>query len=208
MTSGCKIKAFVVSWVFPRFDQKWGLKLHNNGCFSYLNNPEKDYYPSMSGSGPASLWRKETFLKMNYKVETWLDDLGFPYGEDDITFYKLFINGGRLFISFNSGITNLDGQASSGGFKKSNKRLYIRAFSNISRWHRMYYKPSRGYRKILAQISFLFKQLWLLGVHSGLSIISLSISPVKNFLKGNIDGYKFIKSSTYKNLPSYIINNL
>lgn len=203
MTFASKTKAVISNWVFPRFNQKWGIKLHRYGSFSYINNPRNDFYPSMSGAGPASFWKKNKFLEMKYDVETWLDDIGFAYGEDDLMFYKLHINKGKLYMSFNHGMINLDGGTASSIYKKDSNRLYIRSFSNYIRWYRMFFEPSSKINKIKAYILFTLKLLWLYGIHLGLSCFKFSSKPIKLYYHGIRDGRGFIKSNKYKSLSSY-----
>lgn len=51
---------------------------------------------------------KASLLKIHLEDELWLDSLGFAYGDDELEFYKLHVNGGKLMVSFDGGISNLD----------------------------------------------------------------------------------------------------
>lgn len=203
MSFKSKLKAAVGNWVFPRFNQKWAFKIHLHDSFSYINKPKKDYYPSMSAAGPASLWKKEAYQRIHFEDEIWLDKLGFPYGEDGLFYYKLYLNGGKLVVSFNNGFVNLDGKASSSIFQKSSNKLYIRAFSNYVRWHRVHYLTNKGFKQIQANTAFNFKLIWMMGLHLMLCCVSFSNDPIKNFVKGNKDARSFIMSSDYRKLPPF-----
>lgn len=198
-----KIKAGVGGLVFPHFDQKCAFRLHSNGSFSYVNNPKLGIYPSQSAAGPCSMWRKRSFLAIRMEEELWLDGFGFPFGEDEVTYYKLVINGGRLFVSFNSDVKNLDGKTSSGAFQKDKKKIQIRAKANFVRWYRMHFETRTTFGKFLSAANFTAKQLWLGLIHTVLSITMLSSAPLVLFCSGLSDGYKFVKSDEYKNIPSY-----
>ena len=132
-----KIYAAVTNLVFPHWSRKWAFKIRRNGSFSYNIHPSKPFYWSQSCGGPAALWKKDTFLHLHLNDELWLESFGFPYGEDALTFYKLYRRGGRLGILYNSGIMNLNAQTSSGSFRKSPEHSYIRTKASFMVWWRI-----------------------------------------------------------------------
>lgn len=202
-----KIKAAISNFVLPRFNQKWAFKLHSNGSFSYINNPAKDVYPSQSAAGPMAIWRKSSLLALHFEDELWLDKLGFAYGDDELEFYKLHINGGRLFVSFNSGAVHLDCKTSSSSFRNNEKNFRIRACANIIRWHRMHYSPQKGLNKLLSALSFATKMIWQACIHATISVVSFNHRPITLFIGGLSDGLRFIKSDCYKDIPPYKIED-
>lgn len=204
-----KIKAAVSNFVFPRFDRQWAFKLHSNGSFSYINNPVNSCYPSQSAAGPAALWRKKALVSLDFKAETWLDRLGFAYGDDDLEFYKLYLNGGRLFVSFDCGITNLDAKTASSDFRKDSRHFYIRAMSNYIRWYRMQFHPRcKCSQRFLAAASYAFKLSWLTCLHLLLCFPSRSFSPVTSHLKGIKDARRYINSDSFNKIPAYKNENI
>lgn len=198
-----KARAAVSNLVFPHFGHKWAFKIHSNGSFSYINNPADGVYKSQSAAGPASLWRKSALTAIRLEDELWLDRFGFAYGEDDIEFYKLHINGGKLMVSFSSGVVNLDSKSSSASFQKNPKKLLVRSMSNLVRWHRMQYLPRKTMGRMLASLNFGVKEAWLCMVHLALSVVVFDRTPIKCFLAGIRDGISFIRSNEYKYLPKY-----
>lgn len=208
MSISGKFKAAIGNFIFPRFNQRWAFKLHSNGSFSYINNPTKDVYPSQSAAGPAALWRKKSLLALRFEDELWLDKMGFAYGDDDLEFYKLHVNGGRLFVSFNCGVINLDSKSSSSEFHKDARHYYIRIMSNTIRWYRMQYEPRNGINRCLASLNFATKMLWLAGIHGALSVVTISHRPLTSFYKGFADGLRFVKSYKYKGIPAYKNENI
>lgn len=199
-----KIRAAVGNLVFPRIDQKWAFKMHPNGSFSYLNKVKKVAYPSQSAAGPAALWRKDILLALRFEDEKWLDNLDFAYGEDELEFYKLHINSGRLFVSFDCGIENLDGKSSSAIFQRDSKRFYVRAISNYIRWHRMQYLPRNGFHRVGASLTFGFKMAWFGIIHLCVSMAYRNTGPLKLFLSGLVDGRSYTHSAEYKAIPPYM----
>lgn len=208
MSLSAKLKAILSNLVFPRLNDKWAFKLHSNGSFSYINNPRKDIYPSQSAAGPASLWKKRSLLAIHLEDELWLDKFGFAYGDDDLEFYKLYINGGKLFVSFSSGIVNLDSKSSSAKFQKDPRKFLIRSMSNLIRWHRMQFQTRNMSGRMIASIAFGFKETWLCLIHLALSVSQFETAPIKYFLSGISRGLSFISSKEYKQLQKYINENI
>lgn len=199
-----KVRAVVGGWVYPRFGQKWAFTLNKAGSFSYINNPCKDYYPSQSAAGPASLWRKESLLAIHIEDEIWLDELAFAFGEDELEFYKLHINCGGLYVSFNNGIRNLDGKAASGSFQKDEKKYHYRVLGTTVRWHRMHISPQTAwYKQIYCGSCYSVKLLWIGLIHTALSMATCNWRIIKYYVSGINDAVNYIASEEYRNLPCY-----
>lgn len=205
-----KIYAAITNLVLPHFGQKWAFKIHRNGSFSYLNNPKQSFYWSQKSDGPACLWKKSTFLKLRMKDECWLDNLGFAYNDDSLESYKLYRNGGRLGILFDSGIKNLDGQTASASFRNSPEHIYIRTKASLMIWWRMCYRNGNDtlWSRFLAVMSFGFKTLWLIPVVGIASIVKRNGHLFLSYFKGLRDGWQEIHSPAFRNLPPYIAERL
>lgn len=204
-----KIYAAVTNLVFPRPNDNWAFMIHRNGSFSYNNNPPKGFCLSQSCAGPAWICKKDVFLSLHYEDELWLDQMGFSYGDDVLETYKLYKNGHKLGVLYNSGINNLDAKSSSGSFQKDTHRFYVRSFASFLLWWRMIYDfPDQSYlSKILSILSFSFKILWLFLIHIATSLLMGKLKISYYYVKGIIDGWNFVHSKDYKMIPSYIINN-
>ena len=202
-----KIKGAVSNFVFPHFSQKWAFKIHKNGSFSYINNPEKDFYPSQSCAGNAMLWKTASYKQLRMQDELWLDDLPFAYGDDMLESYKVFKNGMKPGVVFDSGITHLDNQSASGSFRKSPEFIKDRTKAMFSVWWRTCFKPGDTvfFSQLLTATAFSLKMTWLFFVFLSLSIVQLDCSYIANFLKGLSEGWKFVHSETFRSLPPYVI---
>ena len=209
MSISGKVYSAVTNLVFPHSSNKWAFKIRNNGSFSYNNNPKKDVYLSQSAAGPASLWRKDVFLALHLEQELWLEKLGFPYGEDALTFNKLYKNGYRLGVHYYSGIKNLDGKSSSGAFQRDPQKFYVRSKASFLIWHRICYdlKNNSTLKRLGASLSFCAKALWLLFVHLAAVVVLQSPSVPIYYLKGLHDGVKMVQSKEYKELTNYVLAN-
>ena len=207
MSLSGKFYAAVTNLVFPHYSNKWAFKIHSNGSFSYNNSIKREVYQSQSAAGPASLWKKDVFLALHLDDELWLEQFGFPYGEDALTFNKLYKNGYRLGIHYKSGIKNLDGKSSSGAFQKNPRKFYVRSVSLLMIWYRICYGLSNlgPFKKLLVMLSFALKAVWLLFVNIvAACCLRIPQAPIY-YLRGLVDGIRFVLSDDFQNLPNYVI---
>ena len=207
MSYAGKMYAAITNLVFPHISNKWAFKIHSNGSFSYNIKITRDVYFSQSAAGPAALWRKDVFLKLQFEQELWLERFGFPYGEDALTYNKLHKNGYRLGVHYNCGIKNLDGKSSSGAFQRNPRKYYTRSMASLMIWHRTCYnlKGLPFYKKAWAAFCFTFKTIWLFVIHIIASILTLSPKVLWYYSKGIYDGLRMIHSDEYRQIPNYIL---
>lgn len=209
MSFGEKLHAFLTNWAFPRKDDKWAFKIHQTGNFSYNNNPSKDVYLSQSAAGPCSLWRMDAFRRIHFENELWMDKLGFAYGDDLLFFYKLYLNGGRLLVHYTSGIVHLDAQSAREKYKKDPHRLLGRSMAWFILWWRTHYnlRDNTVLHKSFSLAAFSLWILWQTALHLCYSLVTLSFSPLVYYFKGNVQGYKYVHSKAYRNLPNFILKH-
>ena len=202
-----KLYAAVTNFNFPHWSKVWGVKVHRNGSFSYNNNIKKDVYLTQSAAGPCALWRKQAFLDMHFEDELWLEELGFAFGEDILMFNKLHKNGYRLGTHYTCGVEHLNGQSSSGAFKRNLRRFHTRSMAYFMIWHRSCYNlnGASAVSKFLAALGFGFKSIWLLLIHIISSFYFRSPKVVGYYILGLRDGFKKIRSKEYRQLPNYIL---
>ncbi len=199
-----KLYAGLTNLTFPHLGQEYAFRMRANGSFTYLNNPRKDVYLSQSAAGPCSLWRKESLLATAFGDEMWMDTLGFAYNDDGMEFYKLHINGGRLGVHFDSGVSNEDGRTMSESYRNSPERYALRARAIYLCWHRSIYLSGKpGLQRFTRALAFWTKALWLVPVHllAGLTMKKATIPLL--YLKGLREGIKYTQSYEYRSLPPY-----
>lgn len=195
-----------VNLVTPRFNNKWAFKIKKNGTFSYIQNPKKDWYPSQSCGGPAWMIRKSVYHKLRLRDELWLEKLKFPYCEDQLETYKIYKNGYKLGVLYNSGISNLDAKTESDKYQKNKNRIYIRSKASFSIWWRSIFKSSDSYHnQIRAGVSFVAKSFWMILPLSVYSLKIRSFNPISQYIKGTIDGWRLVHSQEFLSLPPYVI---
>lgn len=195
MPFSTKLKAALVNWVFPHFGNKWAFKMHRTGSFSYNWRPEPRCYPSQTCGGPTMMWRKDSFLKIHYEDELWMDSFGFAYGDDALLSYKLHVNGGKLGVLYDSGVKNLDAGSSSSGFKKSPEWIKVRTLASYMAWWRMCYRNGEdtAWSRLLATILFGLKSIWLFLLMMGLSITRLDFKVLSSYVAGWHEGRRMCR---------------
>ena len=206
MPFSTKVFAAISNLVFPHRSRMWAFKNHRNGSFSYNNHPSKPFYWSQNCGGPAMLWRKEALAKVHLEDERWLDDLGFAYLEDTLETYKLHLNGGKLGVLYDSGITHLDARSSSDTYKTRPDRLYIRTKASFMVWWRSCYRNGvdTPFSRFLAAVSFGFKSLWLIPVTCCAALLRWDKSYLSLYFKGLRDGFRDVRSEPFCSLPPFV----
>ena len=206
MSAFGKIYAAVTNLVFPHFVGKWAFRIHRNGSFSYNNRPTKSFYLSQSCAGPASMWRKSAYEQLHLEDELWLEEFGFPYGEDVVQFYKLYLNGFRLGILYDAGCEHLDGRSSSDSFRKGPQWIYTRTISSYVIWWRTLYQTRRtAADRVFTALCYAVKCAWILIVMCGMSLLKFTPRYAVSYIKGLRDGRIFVRSEKFRNLRSYVI---
>lgn len=197
-----KLFAALTNWVTPHYDQRWAFKVNSHGSFSYLSSPRQDCYPSQSCAGPASMWRKDVLLSLHLQDEMFLDQLGFSFGDDFLEFYKVHLNGYKLFIHYNCGIEHLDAKSSSAGYHSNINKFYVRSKGSFILWWRGCYEPSQ-HKVWVAQLYWL-KVVWLLLVNVAASLWARNPKVVWFYIKGVRDGWKVMHSAQYLQNPPFL----
>lgn len=181
-----------------RRDKIFGYKVMATGGFSYNKSPEKRAYISNTNAGACFLCRKSDFLKIKFEEETWLDQIGYAIGEDQIMFYKMYLSGLKQLTVFSTGIEHLDAGGNLGNKEKELKLIESDYFFRKVFWHRFLQTPERNP----------MKRLWnsiCINYFYGFGFFISSIKGAKATLKAKRRGLShanaFIKSEEYKSLP-------
>lgn len=198
-----KAVAFIGNGVFPRCDDGWAFKLTRDAAFSYNNNPKRAFCWTETFGGPCWMVKKSVLKAVRLEDELWMERLGFPYGEDAVESYKLFKNGFKCGVLYDSGVKNMDAKTSSGGYHANVKKYYTRAYGQFVTWWRMVYEVRD--MRWLSVMLFSLKVLWQLTLHVALALRHLDIKILMNYMRGLCDAAKYVKSKEYEHVPSYII---
>lgn len=204
MTLMSKFKSLVLYGVFPRRSDGWAFKVHSAANYSYNNNPKSDVLPTQSFSGPVILINKQTFLNVHFNDECWMDQFDYALGDDQLLAQKLFINGDKILVHYNSGIKHLDAKTGQKLIKNKKDKIMNNIESMYIVWYRSIYElSSRPLKKSIICISYILFSLYRFLVYCILGLIHQNINFPKGYLKGLWLGYNFCKTQNYKNLPKF-----
>lgn len=205
-----KVVAYMSNNVSPRQNDGWAIKIKASGAFSYNNNPpHRAILPTMSAAGTAVFIKTSVWKAIHYEDEEWIDK--FPagtFGEDQLMYYKLFANGHKLLMWYDSGCRHMDANTNNAS-GKSYDRLYYRAMSIYLTWHRSLYEIDKENSKCKfgrTGLSVAFACRIICGCLTRLvfSFMQGSFRFLLAYIKGIRDARRFINSEEYRMLPKYI----
>lgn len=200
-----KLYAAFSNLTFPHADIKFAIKIRGNGSFSYIIHPASKTMETQSAAGPCSIWRKSDILRIDASEEKWIDSMGFPYNEDTLLFYKLYRNGGKIGLLFDSGVTHCNGRTASQSYHKDTNRFSIRVKVQFILWHRMIYLPSESMNKRVSHaVQFCLKSLCMIPAHLIAAILYRDITIPLSFIIGLYQGFTFTRTFKYKSLRPYV----
>ena len=205
MTLRQKLLAFISNGVYVRGDDGWAFKQCRNGAFSFNGNPQKQFCWTETFAGPCWMVKKSVLKSAHLEDELWLDKLGFSYGDDAVESYKLFVNGFKCGVLYDSGVKNLDAKTSSGVYHKTERKFYTRSYGMFATWWRMIYTSQD--KRWLSALLFGVKAWWQLNLHIMLGIVKLNAKIPYNYMKGLKNAWAFVHSDEFKAIPPYIITN-
>lgn len=158
------------------FGSRWGFKVLSTAGFSYINNPKKTVYESQTNAGPCFFCRKQDFLNIKYENELWLDETPYAFPDDQVMFYKMYLNGLKILTSYDSGIVHLDAGSSTGSLDRTCKVIYSEYRNKLIFWHRFLYSNERNF----------FLRFWRIVCITYVYVLQ-SINAVYKLLKGRKD---------------------
>ena len=206
MTLRQKLLAFISNGVYVRGDDGWAFKQCRNGAFSFNGHPRTSFCLTETFAGPCWMVKKKVLKAVHFEDELWLDRMDFSYGDDAVESYKLFVNGFKCGVLYDSGVKNLDAKTSSGVYHKTEKKFYTRSYGMFATWWRMIY-TSRD-KQWLSALLFGLKVWWQLNLHVLLGIVKLNVKIPLNYMKGLKDAWAFVHSDEFKAIHPYIIGDL
>lgn len=176
---------------------KWGFKVLPTAGFSYINKPVRSVYESQTNAGPCFFCKKQDFLNICYEEELWLDGSPYAFPDDQVMFYKMYMNGLKILTSYDSGILHLDAGTSTGEDRML-KVVYSEYRNKLIFWHRFIYMPEKN---IIKKVFSVFSICYVYGIQYVKHFIRQvhgGNNAAQAFRKGVIDGKSYIKSFDYK----------
>ena len=130
-------------------DSKWGYKVMLNGGYSYNKHPRL-VMQSQTNAGPCLLCRKSDFLGIAFEDESWLDEMPYALGEDQVLFYKMHQAGLKVLTSFDSGIVHLDAGTSIVNEEKERVLAYCDCRFKMIFWRKFILRKTSGISRVWA----------------------------------------------------------
>lgn len=181
-----------------RGDAKWAYRVMSTTGYSYNKKPENKAYLSQTNAGPCCFCRKSDFLKIRFEDETWLDQMGYPIGEDQIMYYKMYLSGLKQLTIFGTGIEHLDAGNNLGNKDRELKLIEGDYFFRLMFWHRFLQKPEHNRLKRL-------RNLLCINYFYSFGFLVSRLKGEKATLKAKCSGFKrakeFLQNERYKSLP-------
>ena len=221
MSLALKTFALLTNWVAPHCDERWAYKVTRTGAFSYLSgrkitemkelNNERMKNGFCLGSqkldGPCVMWRKSTLLSLHWEDELWMDRLSdFAYGDDLVETYKCYVNGGKLLLNYDAGVTYLNAKTASSTYHHTHRKYYIRSLMSAMIWHRTQFDTQGKGKKEKGKIfAFALKCVWLLLINIIAGVLLLDLRIPVYYVQGLVDAWRFVHGEEYNRIPGYAI---
>lgn len=177
------------------YGTKWGFKVLATAGFSYINNPIKNVYESQTNAGPCFLCRKKDFLRINYEDELWLDETPYAFPDDQVMFYKMYLNGLKILTSYDSGIVHLDAGSSTGSSDRTCKVIYSEYRNKLIFWYRFLYCNEKNFLLKFWKIVCITYVYGLQSINAGYKLLRGKGLETNAFFSGIKDALHFIKHS-------------
>lgn len=204
-----KITMALGAFVFPMKTNKWAFRIRKCGAYSYNNHPVKDAYLSQSAAFNCFLCKLSVYRAIHYEDELWLDQFKYALGDDQLFFYKLYINGYKLLVHYNTGIVHLSAQ--SGHSKNIREKQINSGMIDFLIWHRTCYLlyKKQGIKECSFCIMAYGMKVVTKLLYSFMSgIFKFQLYRPVGFIRGILKGFSFVKTKEYEMIPGFKLNNV
>jgi len=206
-----KIAYFIHSFVSPRPDDGWAIKIKRNASSSYNNHPKKNVLPTESASFACLLCKMSVHKAIHFEDERWIERFSFAAGDDTLYYYKMFISNHRILKLFNSGLKHLDAQ--SGIRPNIKKKMYYHKMILFIMWYRIVYSTCHK-RFHASSFKFQVERYRCIGAFTWRCIFGVITLPLEviyykqpnffiDYFRGLWAGWKYVHSEEYKAIPKF-----
>lgn len=173
--------------------------VNNSGGFTVNTNiqPNIQYY-NQSGQGACLFGKTQKIKDIHFEDELWLEDTKYALPDDMVMFYKLYLYGNKIAMNFNVRFIHLDAGSSLMNENKKINNIFASARNGYIFWYKFIYQMrKKKFKTILAMSRRIFFTCFFSFVKG---IIKCNFKYFRTYIKGYIDGYRYVKDSQYKPL--------
>lgn len=162
----------------------------------------KKYYETQAVAWTCFFADVDAIKQIDFMDEKWLDSHGYSSLDDQTMFYKAYLRGIRTMVVVDAIYEHLDAHTST----RNNREpvLYSLNFNRIVFWHRFVFSKQKNVLlKIYATLCVLYYGLWNASFNM-FNVIRRRMT-IRDFgicLRGYIDGWKYLKTKEYRELPA------
>lgn len=206
-----KLAFFIHSFVSPRSDDGWAIKIKRNASSSYNNHPIAEVLPTESAAFACLLCKMSAHRAIHFEDERWIEHFSFAAGDDTLYYYKLFLSNFKVLKLFNSGLKHLDAQT---GIRPDiRKKMYYHKMILFIMWYRIVFEPRLNRENIRIKTGR-FERLRCISAFGWRCIFGVLTLPMEvihyrqlgyfiDYFRGLYDGWLFVHSDEYKFIPSF-----
>ncbi|WP_221919994.1 glycosyltransferase [Sellimonas caecigallum] len=200
----CTLMANAVPTLFHQ--RRYITVLRSTG-YSYnrhLDRKNTKYYVTQSAPWTCFFGEVQTIRDIKLEDEKWLDMHGYSAMDDQTMFYKAWLQGEKTVTVSDAYYIHLDAKTS----RKNNRNpvFYSCGFNRVVFWHRFIYNQEKNrIKKGWAFVCFKYYLLWLL-LFDVFDVLRkrLSLEEFKVKRSGYREGWKYLETLEYKNLPAIL----
>lgn len=185
----------------PSPGREWGFRVRRSAYYSYCNSPG-DVMAAQSGAGPCSLVRMSAYRAIHFEDERWIELTSYALGDDLLFFNKLYQNGYRLLVHFNSGAVHLDAKTTA----KKDRRTQCRneRMLHFIIWHRISYLTAKTrFSRFYRILCFMAAECWCFSSDLIETLFKGRFYRIPMRVGGIIKGMRYIGTHAYRSLPRF-----
>lgn len=179
------------------------MKISSTG--GYLVNCKLDYekqYYTQTGSGAVCFGESDSFLELKLEEEIWLDKADFAIPEDQVLFYKLYLQGNKIALNQKVNFIHLDAGSGRPNVEKNEKVLFSMERNGIIFWHRFIYSNRSSINdRLVSELNLTKRIISMLIVGFFFKLTKNDNKFLNIYFKAYKDAFNFLKSSDYKKIP-------
>lgn len=183
------INRFIGSEVHKPLKGNFYQKINQVGGFVTNSRLKKGHiYYTQTGSGSNCFAETKALKNIHFEEELWLENSGYALPDDQVMFYKLYLQGYKIAICLDTYFKHLDSASTNNG-KRYLNIARAKAGNYLIFWYRLIYPNAKGINKWISPLCITHRIFWecffyILKYHN--------IGVIKAVIQGLSFGIKYI----------------